>query len=94
MISESELLVQESAPAQYTLFLSGTLPTPCHQLRVNVFEPNDKDQIKVEVYSLVDPAEICIQVLEPFEVNVPLGTYSSGTYELLVNDQLVGESSL
>jgi hypothetical protein len=45
----------------------------------------------VNVYSLVDPAEICIQVLEKFESNIPLGSYSSGNYTVLVNGEPVGE---
>ena len=53
--------------------------------------PDDNDQINVNVYSLVDPAEICIQVLEKFESNIPLGSYSSGNYTVLVNGEPVGE---
>jgi hypothetical protein len=90
-ISEKELQVQENEPDQYVLFLSGTLPTPCHQLRVTISEPDEKNQIDVDIYSVVDPAEICIQVLEPFEANIPLGSYPSGEYSVFVNGQSVGE---
>lgn len=89
-INEAQILILESDQHQYQLSLSGALPTPCHQLRVLVPEPDDQDQIWVEVYSLSDPAEICIQVLEPFEVSIPLGEYSRGEYEVLVNGESIG----
>lgn len=89
-LTETDLLVQESFPVQYLLSLSGTLPTPCHQLRVTISEPDEKNEINIAVYSLVDPAEICIQVLEKFETNIPLGSYSSGDYSVLVNGEPVG----
>jgi hypothetical protein len=90
-LTKTELLALESFPVQYMLSLSGMLPTPCHRLRVAISEPDDNDQINVNVYSLVDPAEICIQVLEKFESNIPLGSYSSGNYTVLVNGEPVGE---
>lgn len=90
-LTKTDFLALESFPVQYMLSLSGTLPTPCHRLRVTISEPDDNDQINVNVYSLVDPAEICIQVLEKFELNIPLGSYSSGNYTVLVNGEPVGE---
>ena len=89
-INDAQVLILESDPHQSLLSLSGALPTPCHQLRVLVPEPDDQDQIWVEVYSLSDPAEICIQVLEPLEVSIPLGEYSRGEYEVLVNGESIG----
>lgn len=89
-VNESQIIVQENAPHQHLLRLSGALPTPCHQLRVLLPEPDELARIWVEVYSLSDPAEICIQVLEPFEANIPLGEFSPGEYEVLVNGDIVG----
>jgi hypothetical protein len=93
-ITEKEIQVDTGDPSQYSLFLSGTLPTPCHQLRVTVSKPDEKNQIYVETYSVVDPSEICIQMLESFEVNIPLGSFSSGsqiTYTVFVNGQSIGQ---
>jgi hypothetical protein len=90
-VEGTDILILESFPPQYLLQLSGSLPTPCHQLRVEVSEPDEENRILVEVYSLVDPDEVCIQVLEPFEANVPLGSFESGSYTVLVNGEQVGE---
>jgi inhibitor of cysteine peptidase len=90
-ISSQELLIMESYPLQVALLIEGTLPTPCHMLRVEVSEPDDENRIMVEAYSLVDPTVICAQVLQEFDENIPLGSYPDGTYTVLLNGEEVGE---
>lgn len=90
-IEEEDLLVLESFPPQFRLLLKGTTPTPCHQLRVKVNQPSNDLQIRVEAYSLSKPDEICVQVLEQFEVNVPIQDLPAGTYAVIVNGNPVGE---
>mgnify|MGYP005842853309 CR=1 FL=1 len=90
-VDQAEILILESFPPQFRLKLSGTLPTPCHQLRVVVSQPDAEERLNVEVYSVVDPNQVCIQVVEPFEANVPIGSYTSGEYIVLVNGEQVGE---
>ena len=92
-IDSTDILTLESFPLQFQLHVKGSLPTPCHQLRLVVDEPDVQKQVKVSIYSLVDPNTVCAQVLEPFEVNIPLGSFPSGTYAILVNDEKVGEVS-
>ncbi|MCC6146176.1 MAG: hypothetical protein IT308_01270 [Anaerolineaceae bacterium] len=82
-----EIRRKESFPGQITLVVEGTLPTPCHQLRTKVHPPGEKNEINVEVYSLVDPAMICAQVLAPFEEQFELGSYPAGGYTVVVNGQ-------
>jgi hypothetical protein len=91
VIEKSELLVMESYPPQIFLSLKGTLPTPCHFLRATIGQPDAEKRIRVEVYALVEPDVICIQIVQPFEVSLPLGSFSEGPYTVLVNDQKVGE---
>lgn len=86
-----DVLVLESFPVQIVLNLSGSRPTPCHQLRVAVAAPDAQNQIAVEVYSVADPGQSCTQNLAPFEVSVPLGSFPSGDYTILVNGALAGE---
>lgn len=90
-VTSTDILVMESFPPQYTLTIKGNLPTPCHQLRVEVGEPDAQNQIPVKVYSVVDPNLMCIQVLEPFEENIPLGSLPSGQYTVIVNGQQAGQ---
>jgi len=90
-IDEAQLLALESYPPQFRLALKGTLPTPCHQLRIHIPEPDQASRIQVEVYSLSKPGEICIQVLEPFEVRTPLEGLPAGHFTVSVNGEPVGE---
>lgn len=89
-IDEAQILLQEDDPQQHILRLSGALPTPCHQFRVIIPEPDNQEQIHIEVYSLSDPGEICIQVLEPFEASIPFDVFPSGEYEVFMNGDSIG----
>ena len=76
---------------QINLVLRGELPTPCNQLRIKVTPPDAQNLIQVNVYSVVDPDQICTQVLEPFEAVVSLGSFTSGKYSVYVNGEYLGE---
>ena len=89
-VDSADLRVLESFPPRIMLGLQGSLPTPCHQLRVQVSPPDRENQIRVQVYAVSAPGAICIQILAPFDVNVPLGSFPKGKYTVWVNDQPVG----
>jgi hypothetical protein len=82
-----ELLTLESYPLQFVLVLKGSLPTPCHQLRLTVAPPDEAGRIAVRAYSLADPETACIAVLEPFEASLPLGSFPAGHYQIVVNGE-------
>jgi len=90
-VDSSELLVMESYPVRIMLVLEGNLPTPCNQLRVVANPPDEQNRLYIDVYSVSDPAETCIQVLDPFEANIGLGSFPSGHYSVWVNDEMTGE---
>jgi len=90
-IDHSELALMESDPIQVMLTLQGSLPTPCNQLRVIARPPDEQNQIQVEVYSVIDPDKVCVQVLEPFEANIGLGSFPTGHYSVWVNGEMVAE---
>ena len=90
-IESSNLLILESYPVQIVLALTGSLPTPCNELRVATNPPDSRNQIQVEVYSVIEPDQMCAEVLEPFELNVGLGSFPSGHYSVWVNGEMVGE---
>ncbi len=85
------LLVMAAYPDQIALSLDGSLPTPCHQLRIRMqpFTPGS-GRVDVEAYSVVDRDQICEQVLKLFNENVPIGRFPPGLYELYLNGALVG----
>ena len=90
-IDQAELLIRESFPIQVDLLLRGSLPTPCATLRWSVAEPDEQGRIEVEAYSSQDAALACIQVLQEFEENIPLGAYSTGSYSVWLNGELIGD---
>ncbi len=90
-LDSAELLTLESYPLQFTLALKGNLPTPCNHLKVDVNLPDAQNKIVVDVYSLVDPKTMCTQALQPFEENVPLGSFPSGHYTLWLNGKQIAE---
>jgi hypothetical protein len=85
-----EIISLESDPPQFALRIEGALPTPCHLLRVEVSSSEDQASKKVEIYSVVDPVQMCIQILEPFSEEIPLG---DSQYQVIVNNKVVKEIS-
>jgi len=92
-VDSSELVVMESYPLQIVLHVKGNLPTPCHQLRAKMANPNENGEIHIDLYSLVDPEAICIQMLESFESNIQLGSFPDRSYTVWLNGVQVGEFS-
>ena len=90
-INQASLLIRESYPPQIALSVSGDLPTPCHELRAAIGQPDQENKIPVDLYSVVDPNMVCTQVLEPFEEQIELGTFPTGHYSVWVNGELAGE---
>jgi hypothetical protein len=90
-INTASLMIRESYPPQISLSIKGDLPTPCNKLRVKIAAPDQENKIRVDAYSLVDPDKVCIQVLEPFEEYIDLGTFSTGHYSVWVNNKMAGE---
>jgi hypothetical protein len=90
-IDSNDLLILESFPLQFMLNIKGNLPTPCNALRIFVNPPDAENKIYVDVYSVINPDKVCVQVLSPFEVNVSLGSFPTGKYILFVNGNQVAE---
>lgn len=90
-MENSSLVVRESLPPQVSVNLNGSLSDPCHELRVVVSQPNAQREINLDVYSVYDPNMMCIMVIRPFSVVIPLGTYTGGHFTVYVNRQLIGE---
>lgn len=87
-VDSAEVLVAESWPVQVFLAVSGNLPTPCHQLTWQVDQ--GEGRLDVMLASLSDPSTNCIQVLEPFDLSIPLGSYSDGEWKVYLNGDEVG----
>ncbi|NCP87753.1 MAG: hypothetical protein CO094_06930 [Anaerolineae bacterium CG_4_9_14_3_um_filter_57_17] len=90
-LQQMEVLTLETYPPQFILSLTGSLPTPCHALRVRIETPDAQNRIQITVYSVTNPKMMCVQMLKEFRANVALGSFPSGTYSVWVNGQSVGQ---
>lgn len=58
---------------EIVLTIAGSLPTPCHELRLRIpAAPPADGVIRIEAWSVTDPDRLCAQVLHPFSVQVPV----------------------
>jgi len=87
----SSLMTLTNPASEVAVVLQGNLPDPCHQLRIMLTPANSENKINLDVYSVFDPQSVCIMVIKPFEVTVPLGMDLSGHYSVYVNGQLLSE---
>jgi inhibitor of cysteine peptidase len=84
-VDSVELVLLESYPVQVHASVKGNLPTPCHRLAWDLSEPDASGRIVLELYSTTDADAVCTQVLEPFEQNIDIGSFTSGSYVLVVD---------
>jgi hypothetical protein len=80
----------ESYPVQVVVVLRGDLPNGCHKLRVVVSPPDAAKTVQLEVYTVIDTQMMCAEVLAPFEVPIALGSFTGGTYTVMVNGEVLG----
>jgi len=90
-LDQASVLLMESFPPQVGVNLVGNLPTPCHNLRIAIDEPDEDNNIRLDVYTVTPTDLVCAEVLKPFEANLNLGSYPAGQYTILVNENQIGE---
>jgi hypothetical protein len=91
-IDSAEVLYLESWPVQVQLWVTGSVPTPCHEVAYEVQDFGSS--LDVLLWSITDPAADCIAVLEPFELGIPLGSYESADLPVLLNGEQIGRIDL
>ncbi len=72
---------------EVSLIFKGSMPTPCHQLRLNFLPLTADKRLDVEAYSVSNPDEVCTQVIQEFEAAVSLTGLGQGDYTLFANGQ-------
>ena len=86
----ARVLLVDAPDAPISVLVEGNLPSPCHQLRADVSEQDAQGRILVDVYSVIDPNQMCAQVLQPFTVRVPLPVQDPSQMTVLLNGKEVG----
>ena len=94
LIENTNLVLPNSESEQVLLTLQGYLPTPCNVFQAEVSAPDAENVIRVEAYSLAPVGQVCIDVIQDFTTDVPLGVLPSGTYSIWLNGETIGEVSV
>ncbi len=87
-LSAWQLNILESWPLQINLIVSGELPNGCAILGHSVTEDAANGIINVRVFSDTNPDLICTEALVPFDELIDLGSYSSGSWKVILNDDI------
>jgi hypothetical protein len=86
-LKKGKVFIEKASFQQGILSIAGSLPTPCHKLRIIFLDPTfEKNIINVTAYSLRDGSLMCIQSLAPFQVDIPLGNLHDGFYTVILNN--------
>lgn len=90
-LDSSELQTISTFPPEYLLVLQGSLPTPCHALRVQISPSEETNTLTIDVYSVTDPNAVCTQVLQPFNAEVPIRNLIPIRYKVVLNGEEIAE---
>jgi len=86
----SEIIVKESYPMQVEVIAKGDLPTPCHEIRYEVADPDENKAIHISIYSEIEVGKICAEMLEAFEISILVGDFEEVGYSIWINDYEIG----
>ena len=87
-VTGADVRIMESFPVQVALDVTGEKPTPCHEIFWTV--EDDGDVIEIEMISQVASEQVCAEVIEPFTIAVPLGSWAGESREIQLNGEIVG----
>ena len=88
-IDIAEIVVFEESVSGYGLRIVGTKPTPCHYLEIDFSEPDHKGQITISVYSTTDPGEVCVQMIEQFDITKAIEPFDIENTTFILNDNIL-----
>jgi len=87
-VTGADVRIMESFPVQIMLDVTGEKPTPCHEIFWTV--EDDGYVIAIEMISQVGSDQVCVEVIEPFTIAVPLGSWAEESREIQLNGEIVG----
>jgi hypothetical protein len=83
-VDSVEFVFLESYPVQVRAVIRGSVPTPCHTAQATV-GGREGNRVPITVVSTTPAGTVCDQVLAPFEVTVPVGSFESGDYAVVIS---------
>jgi hypothetical protein len=93
ILTSIDLSISTGIPSGRTkITILGSMPSVCNQLRIKVNPPDKTYEIRIQIYSILDPKIKCDNVFQQFETSILLGEYSAGEYSVWVNGAFVGNT--
>lgn len=90
-LDSSDIQTVSTFPPEYLIVLQGSLPTPCHFLRIQIDPPDQNNNIYIKAYSVTDPNMTCAQTLQSFEATLPLKDLIPVRYAVWINGEKIAE---
>ena len=92
-VDSAALTVAETQSLQVILNFAYFQPTPCHQLRVEVSQPDAQNRIDISAYTVAEKNKVCtlMALATPLQASLNLGSFSSGHYVVFLNNTQIGE---
>ncbi len=91
VVINSVNLAEDPSTGRALVLFNGSMPTPCHELRIEVSYPSFDSEVFIKVYSVLKPSLVCENVLRQFDAQIKLGVYSAGVYSVWVNGLQIGD---
>jgi hypothetical protein len=92
-IDSASVFMAKSQPPQLMVNFAYFQPTPCYQLRVEVSDPNDQNQIDLKAYAVAEKDKPCslMALATPLQASLNLGSLPKGHYTVVLNGNQIGE---
>ena len=92
-VDSASVFMAESQPPQLMVNFAYFQPTPCYQLRVEVSDPDDQNQINLKAYAVAEKDKPCalMALSTPLQASLNLGSLPKGHYTVVLNGNQIGE---
>jgi hypothetical protein len=92
-VDSASVFMAESQPPQLMVNFAYFQPTPCYQLRVEVSDPDDQNQINLKAHAVAEKDKPCalMALSTPLQASLNLGSLPKGHYAVRLNGNQIGE---
>lgn len=92
-VDSASVAMAKSQPPQLMVNFAYFQPTPCYKLRVEVSNPDSKNQINLKGYAVAEKDKPCslMALATPLQASLNLGSLPKGHYTVLLNGNQIGE---
>lgn len=92
-VDSASMFLAKSQPPQVMVNFAYFQPTPCYQLRVEISGPDTDKHINLKAYAVAEKDKPCtlMTLATPLQASLNLGSFPSGHYFVILNENQIGE---